>query len=119
MSGAIMLRIGTGLQVVGAKATLAVLAVGHRVGEGLDVAAGLPDARVHDDGGVDANDVVAHLDHGPPPGALDVVLELDAEGAVVPEAADAAVDLAGLEDEAAALAERDEGLHAVPAGRRG
>jgi len=53
------------------------------------------------------------LHHVPPPVALDVVLQLNAERAVVPEAADAAVNLAGLEDEAAALAERDEGLHCV------
>ena len=92
------------------KRLLAVPAVDHRVGEGRDVAARLPDARVHDDRRVDADDVVALLHHRPPPGALDVVLHLDAQRAVVPEAADAAVDLAAGEDEAAPLAQRDEGI---------
>ncbi len=98
-------------QLVGAEAALAGLAVDHRVGEGVDVAAGLPDAGVHDDGGVQAHHVVPLLDDGAPPGLLDVVLELHAQGPVVPEAADAAVDLAALKDEPPALAQGDEGVH--------
>ena len=96
---------GRSLQVVRAEAELAVAAVDHRVAEAGDVAGGLPDARVHDDRRVDALDVVAQLDHVPPPGRLDVVLELDAERAVVPEAGHAAIDLARREDEAASLGE--------------
>ena len=46
-----------------------------------------------------------------PPGVLDVPLQLDAERAVVPEAVDAAVDLARREDEPPALAERDQLVH--------
>ena len=109
--GAVALPLIVDGYVVGPPAALAVLAVAHGVGESGDVAAGLPDAGVHDDGGLDADDVVAELDQGAPPVALDVVLELDAEGAVVPEPAEAAVDLGGLEDEAAALAEGDERIH--------
>ena len=45
-----------------------------------------------------------HSHHVVPPGVAQVVLQLDAERAVVPEAVDAAVDLGGREDEAAALA---------------
>ena len=98
-------------QLVGAEAVLAGLAVHHRVGEGVDVAAGLPDAGVHNDRGVQAHHVVPLLDDGAPPGLLDVVLQLHAKGPVVPEAADAAVDLAALKDESPALAQGDEGVH--------
>src|SRR5262249_50167269 len=85
-----------------------LLAVDQRVGEAGDVARRLPDPRVHDDRGVDADDVVALLDHGPPPGVLDVPLQLDPERPVVPEAAEAPVDLARREDEPAPLAQVDD-----------
>ena len=67
-----------------------------------------PDLRVHEDPGVEPDDVVALLDHRPPPGALDVVLELDAERPVVPDGVDAAVDLAttGRRSRAASRARR-------------
>ena len=96
------------LGIVGAKALLAVLAVDERIGEAGDVAARLPDPRVHQDRGVEPLDVVARAHHRVPPALLDVLLELDAERAVVPHGAGAAVDLRRLEDEAAALAERHE-----------
>ena len=67
--------------------------------------------------GVEADDIVALLDHRPPPGALDVVLELDAERPVVPDGVDATVDLGRGEDEAAALGKRDDGLEAGDGGR--
>ena len=98
-------------QLVGAEAALAGLAVDHRVGECVNVAAGLPDARIHDDGGVQADDIVALLDGGAPPGLLDVVLELHAEGPVVPETTDATVYLAALKNEPPALAQGDENVH--------
>ena len=62
--------------------------------------------------GVEADHVVARGDHGAPPLLLDVLLQLHAERAVVPGGAGAAVDLAGGEDEAAALAEGDDGVEA-------
>ena len=65
-----------------------------------------------DDRAVEALDVVALAHDALPPERLQVVLELDAERAVVPEAVDAAVDLARLEDEAAPRAERHEVVHA-------
>ena len=68
-----------------------------------DVAGRDPDLRVHQDPGIEPDDVVALLDHRPPPGALDVVLELHAERPVVPHGVDPAVDLARREDEAAPL----------------
>ena len=57
---------------------------------------------------VEADDVVARLHHRAPPLALDVLLELDAERAVVPRRAGAAVDLAARVDEAPALGEGDD-----------
>ena len=58
------------LEVVLAEAELAVAAVDHRVAEAGDVARRLPDARVHDDRRVDADDVVAQVHHVAPPGRL-------------------------------------------------
>ena len=62
---------------------------------------------MRDDGAVDALDVVALAHHALPPGGLEVVLELDTEGPVVPEAVDAAVDLARRKDEAAPRAQSE------------
>ena len=70
-------------EVVGAVALVAGEALGQRVGERVDVAAGLPHLAGEDDAGVDADDVLAALDHGLPPLALDVVLQLDAVLSVV------------------------------------
>ena len=94
------------------------LALHQRVAERRDVARRDPDLRMHQDAGVQANDVVALLDHGAPPGALDVVLELDAERPVVPHGVDAAVDLAAREDEAATLGERHDRVEIGDGGRR-
>ena len=69
------------------------LALDQRVAERPDMARRHPYLGVHEDPGIEPDDVIALLDHRPPPGALDVVLELDAEGAVVPDGVDAAVDL--------------------------
>ena len=96
------------LEVVGAEPLVAGLALGQRVGEGVDVAAGLPHLARQDDRGVEADHVVALLHHGLPPLALDVLLELHAERAVVPGRPGAAVDLAARVDEAPALGEGDD-----------
>src|SRR6476659_234323 len=60
---------------------------------------------------VEGDDVVAVLQHRPPPLGFDVVLQQHAVVAVVVGGADAAVDLGGGEDEAAPLAEGDDLLH--------
>ncbi len=99
-------------EVVGAEAHLALLAVDERVGEAGDVPRRLPDARVHQDRAVEPHDVAARPDHLTPPRFFDVALELDADRAVVPAAREPAVDLARLEDQAAALREVDDALHA-------
>ena len=99
-------------QMVLAPAPLALAeALDERVGEALEVARGLPDPRVLEDRRVERDDVVALLQHRPPPLGLDVVLQQHAVVAVVVGRAEAAVDLRGGEDEAAPLAERDDLLH--------
>ena len=94
--------LGAG-QLVEPEALVVGLALDQRVAERADVAGRDPHLRVHEDPGVEPDDVVALLDHRPPPRPLDVVLELDPERTVVPDRVDAAVDLARREDEAAPL----------------
>ena len=84
-----------------------------------DVTARFPDPRMHEDRRVEALDVIARAHHRVPPAILEVLLELDAERAVVPHRPGAAVDLGGLEDEAAPLAERHELLHDIGMRRHG
>src|SRR6266545_35356 len=71
---------------------------------------------MHQDGGVEAFDVVAFVHHRPPPPFLDVLLELDAKRPVVPDGAKAAVDLGGLKHEAAPLGQRHELIHGSVSG---
>ncbi len=104
-------------QLVRAVALLAHLAVHQRVGEAGDVAGRLPDLRVHDDRGLKPDDVVAAAHHVVPPAVADVLLQLGPERAVVEEAVEAAVDFGGLENEAAALGERDNVVHRDGGGR--
>src|SRR5262249_60128581 len=94
--------------IVGAEAILALLAIHERIGEAGDVTGRLPDLGMHQDGGVEAFDVVTLVDHRTPPALLDVFLQLDAERPVVPDGAEAAVDLGGLKHEAAPLGRRHE-----------
>jgi hypothetical protein len=90
-------------QVVGTVALLRLGAVDHRVVEARDMPRCLPDLRMLDDGRIEADDAERLVvgpegrpsDHVIPPGVAEVVLELDAERAVVPEPVDPAVDLAG------------------------
>ena len=63
-------------------------------------------------------DVFAQAGHALPPEVFDVALQRGAEGAVVPETVEPAIDLAGLEDEAAALAKAHDLFHAGDAGVR-
>src|SRR5439155_9105193 len=91
----------------------AVAALDQRVGEILHVPRRFPHARVHEDGAIQPDDIVAELDHRPPPGVLDVALELDAEWTEVPRRARAPVDLARGKHEAAPLCERRDLLRNV------
>ena len=103
-------------EVVGAEAPLAGPALDERVAEPGQVARRLPGARVLDDRRVERDDVVALLDHRPPPGADHVVLQQHAVVPVVVGVGDAAVDLRRREDQAAPLAERDDLVHGHRAG---
>ena len=107
------------LEVIGAKAVLADLAIDHDVVKSIDVSRGLPDHRMHDDRRVEGHDVVAQLDGVAPPGAFDVLLEHGSQRSIIPEAVDAAVDLAGLKDEAAPFRKRGNLFHRHAARRCG
>jgi len=111
------------LDLIVAVAAFGLAAIDHEVVEQVVVARALPDLRMHDDGAVQADhfvgfggsgrglELVVGGDHVAPPGLAYVPLELDAHRAVVPESLDAAVDLAGLKEEPAPLAQRDELVH--------
>ena len=98
-------------ELVGAEAGLAGLAVHERVVEAAHVAGGYPYFPVHQDGAVQAGVVRAFLDKLLPPGLLDVVLQLHAQGAVVPGVGQAAVDLAARKNKAAVLAKSHQLIH--------
>ena len=70
MGAAVRADAGFG-ELVDAVALLAVHAVGHQVGELVEVSGGLPDLRMADDGRVQGDDVVARLHHVLPPQLLD------------------------------------------------
>src|SRR3989344_3842675 len=72
-----------------------------------------PDSGVHEKRGINADRIVAVVDHRPPEGALDVVLELNAERAIIPRAGKTAVDLRAGEDKAPPLCEGHNRLHHV------
>ena len=77
--------------VIRARPRLARAAVGHRIGKGRLVTRVLPHQAIHQDGGIKPFHVVAFVHDRAPPGALDVVLQFDAEWSVVPGAAQSAV----------------------------
>ena len=112
------LGLGGLLQMVQPPALLAVAEALHqRIGEALQMARGLPGARVHQDRGVEGHHVVALLQVRAPPLGLHVGLQQHAVVAVVVGRGQATVDLGGLEDEAAPLAQRDDLVHGHGVGR--
>src|SRR5207244_2400108 len=80
-------------RIVGAKSLLAVAAVDEGIGEASDVPTGHPDFAIHENRRVESLDVVARADHRVPPAVLEIPLQLDAEGAIVPHRPSTAVDL--------------------------
>ena len=106
-------QMGSSPQVVLAEPLVTAQALHERVVEPRHVTAGLPDPRGHDDRGLQADDVVAELDHRPPPGTADVAAQLHTEWTVVPRRAQPTVDLAGWERDASPLGEGRDGLHQV------
>ncbi len=68
---------------IGAVTLLGVAVVNQGVVESVDMARCFPDCRVHENRGVDADDILMEEGHGLPPVAFDVVFELYAVLAVV------------------------------------
>ena len=104
--GLFLLLLEDVLDLVGAHELLAVLAHRHGVGERIKMSGCLPDFGVHDDRGVKTGHIAASADGELPPCLLHVLLELAAERTVVPETGHSAIDLGGMVDETAALAQR-------------
>ncbi len=119
LSGATLACLEVLDQGVGAEALVAVEALDERVGERRDVAGCLPYALGQDDRRVQAHHVAASAHERLPPLTADVLLELGAEGAVVPGGAGSAVDLTGLEDEPAVAGEGDDFVEAGLLGHGG
>src|SRR5437016_2759816 len=66
---------------------------------------------VHQDRRIEAFHVIALIDIGAPPHPLHVVLQLDAHRPVVPRSLKTPIEIATLEQEPAALTERDNLVH--------
>ena len=93
---------------VGAVALLRIPVVDQRVVERRHVARSLPGFGMHENGGVDAHDVLMQLDHRIPPVALDIVLQLHAVLPVVIDGGQTVVDLARRKHEPVLLAVGDQ-----------
>ncbi len=98
-------------ELVGAVTAFGFTAIHHGIREAIDVAGSLPNARVHNDAGIETDNVIALLDKMAPPGLLDVVAEFNAEGAVIEKSVIAAVNFGRWEDEPASFAKTDEFFH--------
>jgi hypothetical protein len=110
--------------VIGAVPRLGLATVDLRIVEARDVTAGFPHLGVLNDRGVERDDAhrlaagaaraTTWVHHDVlPPRFAQVLLQLRAERTVIPKAVDAAVDLGGLINEPAALAERHDLIHAL------
>ena len=94
--------------VVFAEAAAAGWALHQRVREVFDMAGHFPDARVHEDGGVEADNFGARVHDAPPPSVFDIADQFGAQRTVVPGAGEAAVDLGAGKDEPSALGQGGE-----------
>src|SRR5690606_2535370 len=77
--------------------------VAHRIVERIHVPRCLPHGRMHQNGSIEALDVVVPIDHVMPPALLYVALQLHAERAVVVRGAESSIDFRGRKDESAPL----------------
>ena len=84
-----------------------------------EVPARLPHLGGHENGGVEADDVVAVLHHRAPPRVLHVALEQHPERPVIPGGTEPAVDLGRREDQPAPLGEIDHAVHEFRISGRG
>ena len=66
---------------------------------------------MHENRGIESDDVVVHLCHFLPPEITDVVLEIHTHRTVVVSTVETTIDLTGLEYEAAATAKRYDFIH--------
>ena len=112
------------LKLVRTLALMAVEAFHQRIVEDGHVAGCDPHGGRQDDGGIHAHHVATGDDHGTPPFALDVVLQRNAERAIIPGGTGSTVDFAGGEHEAATLGKGyyfiEFGLsHNAPSGSNG
>ena len=73
---------------------LAVAVVNQRVVECVHVSAGLPRRRVHEDGGIDAYDVLVQQHHALPPILLDVIFQLHTVLTVIIHGTQSVIDVA-------------------------
>ena len=99
------------LDLVRAKALFCEETIDHQIAERAGVAAGLPDFGMHDERGLQTDDILAQQSHRAPPEILDVALQFGPERAVIPEAVEAAVNLGGLKNQALSFAEGNDFLH--------
>ena len=70
-----------------------------------------PDLRVHQDGAVQTDVVWGLLDKAFPPGAFDVVFQLNTQRTVVPCVGKTSVDFGACKDKASAFAQRNDFFH--------
>ena len=89
---------------VGAITFLGVTVVDEWVVEGVDMPGSLPDGGMHEDGGVDADDVLVQQHHALPPIFLDVVFQFHTILAVVIDSGQTIINITAGEDEAIFLA---------------
>ena len=87
-------------EVVGTVALLRVAVVDQGVVECVDMAAGLPHRGVHEDGGVDTDDVGMEEHHGLPPVLLDIIFQLHAVLTVVVNGGETIIDFRTRKDKA-------------------
>ena len=91
-------------QDIGAIAFFGIFVVDQRVVKGTHVAGSLPNAGVHEDGGIDPDDVLVQACHRLPPVIFDVVFELNAHLSVVIYGGQSVVNLTGRENKSVLFA---------------
>ena len=97
--------------VVGAVAAVIYRILAQWVHKGIDVPAGLPHLRVHDDSRIDAVHIVAPIHKMLPPQLHNITLKRHAQRAIIPRAAQAAVHVRPLVNKASALTETNNIFH--------
>src|SRR5215213_1321650 len=98
-------------EVVRTKAALARPAVNQRVIEALGMSRRLPNARMHQNAGIEPDDVPTLVDESAPPQLFDIAFELNSKRPVVPGVCQTTINVRARENEPAALAERGNLIH--------